>query len=228
MNKKRAFTTAELVIAIAVLGVLAVMLMPNIIYSTQNVVFRHSRKINTQKIAQGITMLAMRNNRMNYDSNSAFIKDYQKYTKLLRSCSQDKIAECWPHKIHFVSANKESEDYTPEKIMTAMISGMDNKDPYGKPAIYLVDATAFVTINGVPVMISYNRNCNPNVSDENKSCYIAIIDSNGEKAPNELGRDIVLINARKLQDCENGSALETSGTAQARSCKSIWAEGDED
>ena len=52
MNKKYAFTTAELMVAIAVLGVLAAMMIPALRYSVQKRVFEYSRDIQTKKLAQ--------------------------------------------------------------------------------------------------------------------------------------------------------------------------------
>ena len=73
MSKKKAFSTAELMIAIAVMGALAAMMIPSLRYSVNKAVFNHSREIQRQKLAQGITLLSIRSPRMGFQTTESFV-----------------------------------------------------------------------------------------------------------------------------------------------------------
>ena len=83
------------------------------------------------------------------------------------------------------------------------------------------DNISFVTDSGVSVIINYDKNCNPNTADENRTCYVALIDVNGDKSPNKVGEDVYVINAAGFvvdpsQKDEDNNDKETTGVNQAK------------
>lgn len=188
MSKKKAFTTAELMVAIAVMGVLAVLTIPTLRYSVQRNVFAHSREIQAKKLAQAVTMLSMRSSRMSYNSTEAFVKDLRKYARISKMCESNEIAKCWPYeKLTLVNDSKYD------------MSGATGPNVFVPDQAYkrsnAADNVSFVTDNGVAVLINFNKLCDPSMNDENKTCYMALMDINGDKTPNKVGEDVFLINA---------------------------------
>ena len=211
-NKKKGFSTAELLVAIALVGALAVMTIPTLRHVYRDKVLAHSRNINQQRLAQGITMLAVRSPRLAYTSSFTFATALSQYTKLLKVCNSSKISECWP-----------TEKITLPDGSEYAISGatgpsvfMRSSDTITSRTKYSSDNAAFVMVSGATVILNFDQECNPNTSDENKTCYAAIMDVNGDKAPNKVGVDIFLLNAEGFAGVVVPEDLETAGVAGSR------------
>lgn len=212
MNKKKAFTTAELMIAIAVIGVLAVLTIPVLRYHVQEKVFEYSGEIQAKKLAQAVTMLSMRSSRMSYSTTEAFVKDLRKYARISKMCASNEIAKCWPY----------------EKL-TLVNGSLYNMSGATGPSVFTPDQAykrsdaddnvSFVTDSGAAILINYNKLCDPAMNDENKTCYMALMDVNGDKTPNKVGEDVFLINAKSFVVSEpetpQNSPPETTGTSMA-------------
>ena len=96
-TKKMAFTLAEVLITLGVIGVVAAITLPSFM---ENV----TERINSERqanIAQKITQ-AMEQMRAHgllntqYASTDAFVDELQKYLKVAKRCSASNIADCWP------------------------------------------------------------------------------------------------------------------------------------
>lgn len=220
MNKRNAFTTAELMVAIAVMGVLAALMIPSLKYHVQHKVFEYSADIQTKKLAQAITMLSIRSASLSYQDTGAFVRDLKKYARMSKSCEKDndKVEDCWPYdKVTLV--NGESYNMANATGPNAFVKGS-----VGSQAVktnYSPNNVSFVTDSGVAVLINYNKVCSPNAADENKSCYMALIDVNGDKSPNTVGEDVFVINAKGFvvdpsQKDEDNNDKETTGINQAK------------
>ncbi len=95
--KKAAFTLAEVLITLGIIGVVAAVSMPILI---QNI----NERVNSEReanIAQKITQ-AMEQMRAHgllntqYASTDAFVDELQNYLKIAKRCDSAHIAECWP------------------------------------------------------------------------------------------------------------------------------------
>ncbi|MBO6087271.1 type II secretion system protein [bacterium] len=110
MKKISAFTLAEVLITLGVIGVVAAITLPAIM---ENV----TERINSERqanIAQKITQ-AMEQMRAHgllntqYSSTEAFVDELQKYLKVAKRCSSSNIAECWPTDTVTMSDGEELE-----------------------------------------------------------------------------------------------------------------------
>ena len=209
---RKGFTTAELLVAIAMIGVLAALTMPTLLHTYQQKMLEQSKVVHQQRLAQGITMLSVRNPRLAYASSHAFVEALGQYMKIAKICTSDKISECWPYEKVILPDDSEYE-----------ISGATSPSVFlrsytmeaSKPE-YTNDNAALVTAAGVPVILNFNRACNPNKSDENKTCYSALMDVNGEKGPNKVGVDVFVLNAAGFAGVVVPDSPETAGGAGSR------------
>jgi hypothetical protein len=148
-----------------------------------------------------------------YTKTSAFVNDLRKFAKISKMCESDKIANCWPYDKLTLA------DGTEYEIANATGPSVFIRD--ASRADYASDNVAFVTDNGNAVIISYNKNCDPNRDgvDVNKSCYMALMDVNGSKTPNKVDEDVFVINAKGFvveSSQENNVNKETTGVNQMR------------
>lgn len=211
-HKKFGFTMAEAVLAIGIIGVLAAISMPTLINTYRRIVLENAEKKEAATLSQAMTMLSLRSPRLRYATTQAFVEELQEYLKINKICNSNNIKNCWPtEKIEL----QDNSSYAIANAKTNNVFLMNNVDPDGNTADYANDNVAFITHNGMHVLINFNRNCNPNEGDMNRSCYVALVDLNGEKCPNKVGEDIKVINARGFIVPYNNSE-ETAGIAGAR------------
>jgi len=190
---KKAFTVAELMITLGVIGVLAALVIPTLYQNFNKSLLKRTQDIQQRKISQGITMLSVRSARLSYPTTLAFVKDLQNYTQILKYCDNNHLVDCWPTGSITLT---DGEEFPLYKAKDGNIFMMGKLDPEGNVAQYASDNAAFVTNNGVSVLINYNTKCNPNTNNWNRTCYVALVDGNGPKGPNKIGEDLFLINAR--------------------------------
>ncbi|MBO6087799.1 type II secretion system protein [bacterium] len=110
MRNKQAFTLAEVLITLGVIGVVAAITLPSFM---ENV----TERINSERqanIAQKVTQ-AMEQMRAHgllntqYQSTDAFVDELQKYLKIAKRCDSSHVAECWPTKKVTTSDGEEFE-----------------------------------------------------------------------------------------------------------------------
>ncbi|MBO6088608.1 type II secretion system protein [bacterium] len=109
-NRKLAFTLAEVLITLGVIGVVAAITLPSFM---ENV----TERVNSERqanIAQKITQ-AMEHMRAHgllntqYSSSESFVDELQKYLKIAKRCDSEHIADCWPTDIVTMSDGEELE-----------------------------------------------------------------------------------------------------------------------
>ncbi|MBO6087501.1 type II secretion system protein [bacterium] len=96
MNNKIAFTLAEVLITLGIIGVVAAVTLPTL---TTNITERKNSERHANiafKITQAMEMMRSHGELVKYDSTEDFITHLQKYLKIAKICYKDNIAECWP------------------------------------------------------------------------------------------------------------------------------------
>ena len=208
MKKLSAFTLSEAILALAIMGVLAALVMPSLFSSVQKIVLNNSEKVNSQKLSNGMTLLSIKEPRIAYNSSEAFVNDLKKYVQISKVCNSENLSQCWPYEKLKLSDGTEYSISSAKEGKTVFLTGDTDQD--GNAAEYSDDNAAFVLNNGVVVLLNYNKKCSAS-SNQNKNCYVAAMELNGDKAPNTIGKDIVLINTNSFVYDESVSTTETTG-----------------
>lgn len=96
-NTRTAFTLAEVLITLGIIGVVAAISLPTIL---ENITFRTyaEKQVNTvQKVTQAMELMRAHNHlSIRYESTEAFVDELEKHLKITKRCSYENIAECWP------------------------------------------------------------------------------------------------------------------------------------
>ena len=97
MSFKNAFTLAEVLITLGIIGVVAAMTMPTLVANVTERV-NSSREANiANKITQATDkMKALGLLDGSYNSTDEFVDELQKHLKIAKRCSAENIADCWP------------------------------------------------------------------------------------------------------------------------------------
>ena len=96
-DKKSAFTLAEVLITLGVIGVVAAITMPTVIANINERVNSERHANIAMKVTQAMEQMrahGLLNN--TYPSTESFVDELQKYLKIAKRCDSSHIAECWP------------------------------------------------------------------------------------------------------------------------------------
>lgn len=199
--KKFAFTLAETLIAMVIIGVVAAMILPQLIANFKAKVYTRQKQVIQRKINQGTEGMQVRGALMsNYNSTQDFIEELSKDTKIISVCDSNNLRKCWTYD----EVNVEQNEGEVKKVK---VSEQKN----GKAAFMMNDdylETAGVIFgNGVTMLLSYKKDCpiidpdsvygvdkNTGMS-ETSQCIAGIYDINGKKGPNKFGEDVVAFHA---------------------------------
>ena len=96
-KRKAAFTLAEVLITLGIIGVVAAITLPALI---ENVTERKNSERHANivyKVTQAMEMMKVHGELgRRYDTTEAFVDELQKYLKISKRCDANHIADCWP------------------------------------------------------------------------------------------------------------------------------------
>ena len=193
------FTLAEVLITLAIIGVVAILTVPSLLSKIQ--VREKERRIQniTSKIGQATDSMVVLDAMNGHTSTMDFVHELSKFLKIIQICDTNNIVKCWPSDTIFLTntATWEVKNTTTGKSLK-----MINDDTHEWS-----DTTALVTADGIPFIISYNKKCNmnrytvpawANSKSSSSNCVAGIFDWNGNRNPNTLKDDVILFNANGL------------------------------
>ena len=202
LNKKFAFTLAEVLITLGVIGVVAALTMPTLL---KNIAERSNSEAQAnlaQKITKSMDLMRADGGlERTYNSTDEFVDEFSKYIKISTRCDADHIADCWPTK---TVTTTDGETYDVSKAKTGKnLNLKDNKS--NNVGIILADgATLILTYNPNAGIIGDGDTVTPSFADlpigfgrTKKFAYTTsvtdpidfVMDVNGFKGPNSEARN---------------------------------------
>ena len=188
---RTAFTLAEVLITLSVIGIVAALTIPSMIENHNNKAWSTAKDLWDKKLVEATRQ-------MNIDgvmtgvasSTEDYMNYFKKYVKVIKTCENDKLENCYAPK--FVQTGDKETEVEVSSLTTA--STLGQKD-------WGTNTMGFVIADGTTVVMAYNPNCSSvdPFSEEGQSgqvgCMSMLIDVNGKKGPNRVGDDIELKNA---------------------------------
>ena len=215
-QKCAAFTLAEVLITLGIVGVVAALTLPALLTNIQSRVRAEQSRTVQYKFSLATEKMARLNLIGPYDSTDAFVDELQKHLKISKRCNASNLRGCWPYDTVDLGDGK---TWDISKTKTGKQFGMNTDDDND----YTSDNVGIVTADGTPMILSYNKKCkaidsleklswsttdNKPLTNPSASCVAAVYEINGTGKPNKLSNDVVLFNANKLG---NACAFELNG-----------------
>ena len=192
LNKSEtAFTLAEVLITLSVIGIVAALTIPSMIENHNNKAWSTAKDLWDKKLVEATRQ-------MNIDgvmtgvvsSTEDYMNYFKKYVKVIKTCENDKLENCYAPK--FVQTGDKETEVEVSSLTTASKLGQKN---------WNTNTMGFVIADGTTVVMAYNPNCSSvdpfSAEGQNGQvgCMSMLIDVNGKKGPNRVGDDIQLKNA---------------------------------
>ena len=196
-NRQAAFTLAEVLITLGIIGVVAALTMPALITNIQDRIQAKRIENINQKLSKVTDKMAVQSGLTGYDTTMAFVQEMSKHMKIAKICDNEHLAECWP--TQEVTLNDEGKTWEISKTKNAKTLKISNK-----PEDW-ADTVGIVTGDGTGMILSYNKKCEFNVDDvglkyDNSTgksnslvCLSGVFDWNGSSKPNKLKKDVTTL-----------------------------------
>ena len=197
---KKGFTLVEVLITLAIVGVVAAMTIPTLVANINEKVNARQIEVAQKRLAESLRLYNAQESAFNgktYESTYDFINNgLSKYFKMTSICDENHIGDCWPTGVINYADNdgniqtiNASELKTPEKL------NLDN-DGYYAPA-------SFISGSGIPYIMVLKKGCiidpDSRAADEDIwSCIDGLWDYQGTRQPNTLGKDVKSINTASI------------------------------
>ena len=195
-GRRAAFTLAEVLITLGIIGVVAVMTMPAIIANIQDHVKAKRIENIRQKLSKVTDAMSATSGINGYADTMEFVTEMNRHMKIAKICDNEHLSACWPTKE--VMLNDEGKMWEIAKTKNAKTL----KIPKAVLNNY-ANTVGIVTGDGTAMILSYDKNCdfNPEVTgyaysgglSNSASCLAGVFDWNGGKSPNKLGKDVITL-----------------------------------
>ena len=147
VSKKVAFTLAEVLITLGVIGVVAALTMPTLL---KNIAERSNSEAQAnlaQKITKSMDLMRADGGlERTYASTDEFVDEFSKYIKISTRCDADHIADCWPTK---TVTTTDGKTFDVSKAKTGKnLNLKDNKS----------NNVGIILADGATLILTYNPN----------------------------------------------------------------------
>ncbi len=209
---KCAFTLAEVLITLGIIGIVAALTLPAFISNVQGRIQTKRVENINQKLSKVTDKMAVQSGLIGYPDTMAFVQEMKKHMSIAKVCDNSHLSECWGTTEVDVGKDKPWEISKTKTAKNLKIGEPDN----------WADTVGIVTADGTPMILSYDKECNfdPNnkglqynqSSGKSNSlvCLSGVFDWNGGAKPNKLGDDVKLLGFAK--GLGSSCAFEVNGT----------------
>ena len=194
MKKNNGFTLAEVLITLAIIGIVAALTIPTLVQNYQERAWNTASQVFQRKLGEALRVMNVQGTLAGYTTTEAFVDELSKHIKITRICENDDITTCFADTVTWGD-----EEVDMSKIKKAKNFGQEDWD---------TNTVAVQFANGVNGVIAYNPSCTQNqfsndiiTVGENgigTNCLAILYDVDGFKNPNTEGKDLKNLNVTSL------------------------------
>ena len=199
-SKKAAFTLAEVLITLAVIGIVAALTLPGLIQNHNEKAWSTAKDLWEKKLTETVRRMNTDGVMTGHDTTEDFMNSFKQYMKVIKTCDNTDINKCYSPKVVTTGSNEEPMEVETDGLTSA--SSMGLKDWQTN-----TNTMSFVVADGTTVIMAYQPECpyaDP-IEDTGSqvSCMAYMVDVNGKKGPNRVGKDIQLSSGVAFSTCDN-------------------------
>jgi len=147
---KKAFTLAEVLVTLGIIGVVAAVALPALITNINDRANSERQANIAQKITQAMEQMRAHGELVQYSSTDEFVNVLQKYLKITKRCSANNIADCWTTSTVSVMNNNVVSDYN--------VSTAKTRKKLLKNSTTDGDNVGLILADGASLILTYNPN----------------------------------------------------------------------
>ena len=185
--RSKGFTLAEVLITLAIIGIVAALTIPTLIQNYQERAWNTASQVFQRKLGEALKVMNVQGTLAGYTTTEAFVDELSKHIKITRICDNDDITTCFADTVTWGD-----EEVDMSKVKKAKNFGQNDWD---------TNTVAVQFANGVNGVIAYNPSCTQDPYNNNKitigkesisvnDCLAILYDVDGFKNPNNRGDDL--------------------------------------
>ena len=180
-SPKAAFTLAEVLITLAIIGVVAAITIPSLVKNYNEKAWSTAQDVFTKRLEVATRQMNTEEKLAGYNSTMDFVNELKKYIKITNVCDSNNLSKCFEKNI--MSADNRYVDTSSLKTSAQLA-----KEDWGTETVGVQFA------NGVNALIAYNPKTEQDPFNNQFSASAAsmaiLYDVSGNKNPNIIGKDI--------------------------------------
>ena len=187
-----AFTLAEVLITLGIIGVVAALTIPTLVSNYKQRAWDTAANVFERKLEESLKAMNTQQTLAGYRNTADFVSELSKHFKITRVCKNDDLLTCFEDKVMWGAGDADPEEVDMANIKTASHFGQEDWD---------TDIIGVQFANGTTGLVAYNPDCTQNPYSNQvtgTSCLALLYDTDGFKTPNTSGKDLRSINVSKL------------------------------
>jgi len=197
--RHRAFTLAEVLITLGIIGVVAAMTIPTLVANYQEKSWNTSAQVFERKLTEALRVMNTQQTLAGHTTTQSFVDELAKHFKIVKTCDSNNLKNCVEENITWniidiSNGGSESETLNLANLKTAADLG---KADWGTETIGVQFA------NGTTAIMAYDPSCRQDPYSNQvtgMSCISMIYDTSGGKSPNATSKDVRAYN-NKIANC---------------------------
>ena len=199
-SQKAAFTLAEVLITLAVIGIVAALTLPGLIQNHNEKAWSTAKDLWEKKLTETVRRMNTDGVMTGHDTTEDFMDTFKQYMKVIKTCDNTDINKCYSPKVVTTGSNEEPLEVETDSLTSASSMGLTSWQTN-------TNTMSFVVADGTTVIMAYQPECpyaDP-IEDTGSqvSCMGYMVDVNGKKGPNRVGKDIQLSSGVAFSTCDN-------------------------
>ena len=233
-----AFTLAEVLITLAIIGVVAAMTIPTLVANYQTRTWNTSATVFERKLEEALKVMNTQSTLAGLKTTENFVEELSKHLKITKTCTNEKLMNCFSSEVNGIAqvVDLANETSSSEVNMLRVANLKTAKDLGQKDWNTTTVGVQFA--NGTTAVLAYNdKTCvqDPYSNQINGlDCLAIMYDTSGYKTPNEQSKDVRTLNVDIQGTCAfkiNGQCYGLAKSISGRSlsyeaCQEIVESGD--
>ena len=178
---KKGFTLAEVLITLAIIGVVATMTIPTLIANYQERSWNTSATVFDRKLTEALKIMNSQNSLAGHKTTENFVKELSKHLKIVRTCDNSNLTDCF---VDSMTMRENTITVDLNNISTSADLGQSEWD---------TNIVGIQLANGTNALVAYNPDCKQDPYSNQitgSNCLAIMYDTTGFKSPNHLSKDL--------------------------------------
>ena len=184
----------------AVIGIVAALTLPGLIRNHNEKAWDTAKNLWEKKLTETIRRMNTDGVMAGHKTTENFMESFKQYIKVIKICNNTDINKCYSPKIITTGKDEAPEEIETDSLTSASSMGLNEWEAD-------TNTMSLVIADGTMVIMAYQREC-PYVDPIEDTgtqigCIAYMIDVNGKKGPNRVGKDIKLSSGVTFSTCDN-------------------------
>jgi len=178
---KNAFTLAEVLITLAIIGVVAAMTIPTLVANYQEKSWGTAATVFERKLTEAMRVMNANATLAGHTTTESFVEELSKHFKTTKICNNTELMDCFVDSVTMRN-----------NPVTIDLTGVSTSADFGQNN-WNTNLVGAQFANGTTALIAYNPKCQQDPYSNQitgNNCLAILYDTSGHKQPNHLSHDL--------------------------------------